>query len=233
MNVVQFPRPVNEPRLIATAPQAYVRNDPWMGLTEAIAWVGSRDKRFSDAVYWQLHEREDRSRSDMAGLWFVMRDDLEERYGAVIAEAEAEVMASGLMAVGRFQGGGFEPMDALRWVDVQIALDDVPDAITPRDIRNNLGKPQWSHIRFKRDDVLALWPVPVPDEPKVAKPAHPSSLAEKDAPLLTEMRAAIEAGQASGPYAAALLFVDRAAGGGNTESKVRRLERRYGEKFPE
>jgi hypothetical protein len=66
----------------------------------------------------------------------------------------------------------------------------------------------------------------IPAAPKPRSP-HPSSYAADDAPLLDEMREMIEAGTASGPYPAALLVVDQARGGGETVSKVRRLEKRY------
>lgn len=173
MSVIQFPRSETDPTLIRLAPQAYVRRDPYMGLMEAIAWVGSRDKRFSDAAYWYLHEREDRRRDDSFPLWYLMNADLPAHYNASIKDAEAEVVTSGLPAFGRFQGGGFEAMDPLLWVDVQLAFDDVPDSIRPRDIRNNLGKPLWSHIRFKREDVLARWPESVAAEPVEAEAADP------------------------------------------------------------
>lgn len=60
---------------------------------------------------------------------------------------------------------------------------------------------------------------------------HPSSLAAEDQPLLEEMRQLIEAGEVTGPNPAALHVVGRAAGGGTLESKVRRLEKRYLQKF--
>lgn len=174
MSVLPFHRPDNEPTLIALAPEGYVRCDAYMGLLETIAWVGSRDTRLSAAAYWYLHEREDRRRDDSFPLWYLLWQDLADHYNARVKDAEAEVMAAGLEAVGRFQGGGFEVMAPLLWVDVQLAFDDVPDSIRPKDIRNNLGKPLWSHIRFKRGDVLKRWP----DE--AAPPAV--GLAEPDVP---------------------------------------------------
>jgi hypothetical protein len=171
MNVVPFPLSDNEPELIQLAPKPFVRNDPWMGLTEAIAWIGSRDKRFSDAAYWWLHERDDRKRDDTFPLWFTMRADLGAYYGANINDAEAQVMASGLAAIGRYCGGAFQPMDQLLWVDVKLSFNDVPDSISPTDIRQCIGKPPWSHIRFKRDEVLRRWPsdtAPIPEfEPEL------------------------------------------------------------------
>jgi hypothetical protein len=61
--------------------------------------------------------------------------------------------------------------------------------------------------------------------------AHPSSLAQDDAPLVEEMRALIESGEATGAYSAALAVTDRAKGGGSSDSKTRRLERRYSKRF--
>lgn len=63
--------------------------------------------------------------------------------------------------------------------------------------------------------------------PDLKKSPQPSSLADADEPLIIEMRKMITAGKVAGPYPAALAVVDRAAGGGGTLSKARRLERRY------
>lgn len=60
---------------------------------------------------------------------------------------------------------------------------------------------------------------------------HPSSLANVDEPLLVEMHKLIAGGEASGPYAAALCVVERAAGTGKMESRAKRLERGYAIKY--
>lgn len=57
------------------------------------------------------------------------------------------------------------------------------------------------------------------------------SLAEDDAPLIEEMRRLILAGEASSVPDAALAFADRAGGKGTAQSRAKRLERRYGEKY--
>jgi hypothetical protein len=86
-------------------------------------------------------------------------------------------------------------------------------------------------VEFLADRLFQLLPDVIELPSKPAKRLHPSSLQEQDAPLLEEMRALIEGGKVSGPNPAALQVVDRAAGGGNLDSKVRRLERRYQETF--
>lgn len=62
--------------------------------------------------------------------------------------------------------------------------------------------------------------------PDANKRRHPSSLHEKDAPLIEEMKTLIDEGLASGPNPAALLVADKAAGA-SLDARVRRLERRY------
>ena len=59
------------------------------------------------------------------------------------------------------------------------------------------------------------------------------SLAVPDAPLVGEMRRLIEEGDCGTPTEAARKVVERADGGGTEDSKIRRLERRYGKKFPD
>lgn len=57
------------------------------------------------------------------------------------------------------------------------------------------------------------------------------SLADADAPLIEDMRRLILAGGASSVPDAALAFAEKADGKGTVQSKAKRLERRYGEKY--
>jgi hypothetical protein len=93
-------------------------------------------------------------------------------------------------------------------------------------------RPASSYFLFVgRDSLGACLSTIEPLEPEEKKP-HPSSLAAADAPLIEEMRELILAGTVSGPNPAALRVVDRAAGGGELDAKVRRLEKRYQKTYP-
>jgi hypothetical protein len=84
---------------------------------------------------------------------------------------------------------------------------------------------------------------PPPPEPLPPEPPPPSEPAARrfhgpqgydDAALVDEMHALITAAQVRSPTAAALRVVDRAAGGGTPESKVKRLVEKYNRRlFPE
>ncbi len=86
---------------------------------------------------------------------------------------------------------------------------------------------------------------PVPDQPKTSEIMPMAQLSgtrrksngldyrRHDAPLIVEMRAMIETGEARSPENAARAVVGRAAGGGAAESKVKRLALRYRETHPE
>ena len=65
------------------------------------------------------------------------------------------------------------------------------------------------------------------------RPVGSGSFEATDEPLLEEMRAAILERTAHSPSAAAYQVAERADGAGTLESKVKRLARRYSEKFSE
>jgi hypothetical protein len=70
-------------------------------------------------------------------------------------------------------------------------------------------------------------------ERKPAAPVSSRGFGRQDAPLVQEMREHIVAERADVPWAATALVVDRAAGGGNEDSKRKRLLGRFLQTFPE
>lgn len=73
---------------------------------------------------------------------------------------------------------------------------------------------------------------PVASAPQVKQKSRvPNSYAAKDAALVREMEELIRSGEARGPWHAAEKVAERAAGGGTTESKMKRLTRRYSERL--
>jgi hypothetical protein len=64
------------------------------------------------------------------------------------------------------------------------------------------------------------------------RPHNGADFRLKDAPLVAEMRAMIEAGKAQSPEHAASFFLNRATGGGKPDSKAKRLALRYRAAYP-
>jgi hypothetical protein len=64
------------------------------------------------------------------------------------------------------------------------------------------------------------------------RPSNGLNYAKQDAPLIEEMRAMIQTGRARSPEDAARAVYRRAAGSSKEGSKVKRLARRYREKYP-
>jgi len=107
----------------------------------------------------------------------------------------------------------------------------------------------WSAGKLRGWDIEVCWADvaqllgDIDGQPERAQ-AQPSSLAAgrkrkpagvnyaaADCPLIEEMHSLITSGQAKGPYDAALAVVDRAKGSPNSESKAKRLVRRYSAAF--
>jgi hypothetical protein len=92
----------------------------------------------------------------------------------------------------------------------------------------------WGDLRFVSVDVEALLRGQLPQAQAPARessrPAS-NSLATLDGPLVEKMHELIQTGQARNPWDAALTLCGEAAGGGEPQSKAKRLSKRYSERF--
>ena len=121
-----------------------------------------------------------------------------------------------------------------------------------RDLLKDGNGPIYSNVTFRRDDILRLWPAAsvMPDvlgppiqaqgnmQPNAAIPIERierdacrtipkrrggKTYAEQDAPLIAEMERLIETGVASSPWEATDHVESKAAGGGSSDAKRKRL----------
>ena len=90
-------------------------------------------------------------------------------------------------------------------------------------------------MRCSASDLKAWHPGPggaqVDQSKRRGRKPGSGSYAEHDAPLVQEMKALIDKGEAASPHAAAIQIVNKAKGSGTEESKVRRLVDRYNDEF--
>ena len=126
---------------------------------------------------------------------------------------------------------------ASRGVNEMGWIDWTPDGLGFIDYEG----PSYDRVFFDSASVRALWPA----APNSAVPILPSSApappkrsrggftyAQRDAPLVAEMRQLIATGAESGVWRAALAVADRAAGANTSiESRAKRLMDRYSEAF--
>jgi hypothetical protein len=132
----------------------------------------------------------------------------------------------------------WEPKEPGEDVPLQIIPHDVfiqdGIAVTWMSTLEKAGRQIGHDVRFRRSDVLAQWPV-MTDPPEAAPPKRKSNRLDyraQDALLVADMHKAIQNGEARNAPDAARAFVKRAVGGGNDDSKVQRLLKRYREMYP-
>jgi hypothetical protein len=166
--------------LVSTAPPLLPGPDATIGLIEAVAWVGTRSRRASDAVRWHLYMR-DHGRDFLQGHWLAtwcgLGELLESEYDTFASlEAARLIDAAALgeiVGYGRF--GDSEDrltIEPRHWINVKVAFEHL-DSIAPDDAPPNLfGKPRWHDIQFLRSDVERLWPAPQRPQAKASVTAR-------------------------------------------------------------
>jgi hypothetical protein len=208
-------------------------------------WASARYIRWFDAAVW-VGARDANASASLAGF---RSYEMRTRSDLTISDGAAELVGLSLVGEGAIERGKALLSDALKNGSVRAFGSSSPDAhmtaiedvewSRPHRIMKHKGGDcltgpniPWP-IRFfdlvlAAPTVFSKWPPPAQSLLTPAIPRrHPSNLEEADAPLVETMREMILNGKATGPYNAALAVVDRAPGAGTTESKVRRLERRY------
>jgi hypothetical protein len=137
-----------------------------------------------------------------------------------VALANGRATAFGITAENRTPA----PIETIEWATRKVYLSNWW-----------MTEPYAAYI-LKKAEIQNLWPR---DAAAAGKPSRRGrrkgvgSLASQDAPLISEMRRLIAAGDAASAYGAATLILDRAAGSGTDDSKRKRLVDRYHAEFPE
>lgn len=164
--------------LIASAPDTLgPSTGAFIGLIEAAAWVASRDSLLCAAVAHHLALKPDERRTSDSdgsrlerlanekecrlGVWLTLMADCQNVYRADVEAALAEIMqqcaTDCLKGKGRSGGGGFDDIPANDWLEASYTPAE-PDAIEPAGPLAGIFTSPWTHIRFLRAAVEALWP---------------------------------------------------------------------------
>lgn len=127
-----------------------------MGLMETLAWIALRDNRAALAARWHSLDRPDLDACWMGAAWSMLAEDVRAQGGSLRAvEREAiDKCASGAIT-GKGRGvGGFHDIPANDWLGGKLFQGNLPDTL----LSDPVSGGGWSHVQFRRDDVLALWP---------------------------------------------------------------------------
>ncbi len=92
--------------LIGTAEPLPQVDEPFMGLMEAIAWIGSRDWQFSDAVRWHSLDRPDYDAFWGGAAYYALMRRLPENYGVEAGAAKRQLFANAPLDSSRRRGAG-------------------------------------------------------------------------------------------------------------------------------
>ena len=132
-------------------------SDPYLNLAQLLAWVYIRDP---DAV--RDYSNANPQRLDAAGIYITIVQMREQRHLPCDEELIAcgailhELREGRLVAYGLENGtGALKEIPTLQWVDMETYF--APDCAKPTDFSRR-GATEWRELKFKREQVLALWP---------------------------------------------------------------------------
>ncbi|MCQ8279915.1 hypothetical protein NFI95_15845 [Acetobacteraceae bacterium KSS8] len=166
--------------------------------------------------------------------------------GDTLAESLRQMLARGELAGEWFnedhQPYGWQPFMAGEWEALSIwhAPRRYPRTgmmASVQDYRPRIGQPKnrgWFErvrVGLVSDGVFQRANEPVAETAQ-GRRRSPGGYAKQDTPLIEEMHRLIQTGVAQGPWQAAGLVVDRASGGGTTESRRKRLCAAYKRQYP-
>jgi len=229
------------PALLRAHPTALHPPPGFWSAPAVIAWIGSRDSRLVAAVEVEQAAWSDFPEQTARGLWDDLKSDLAhycalpfgdhscDRFSYAVRQLMERLSDERLVGYGVRDGEAeHSPIAGHTFAGAELTFSRTDGFRL---------LPGVGRLRFVRSDVLGNWPAfggasvaqlaPTPSAvPRVR--GH----AVADAPLVARMRVMVASGEASSPYRAAQMLEPEAKGHGSTESRVRRLERRYYDTHP-
>jgi hypothetical protein len=134
------------------------RPRPFIGLTEAIAWLVVRDEQAAQGVEAVMSD----DGFSKVARWIEFSQEWQERglvdFTAAFRELSELAAVGDLSGLGRNGARGFEPIPAVDWIEAELDYGSEPDAFKPSGSPGWIFGTVWTHIRFKRADVYRIWP---------------------------------------------------------------------------